>query len=95
MVHWMIGVHLVDQPDLIRFPTVNAQSNGTVHCTGLPVDELPKLCCSDQMPDSSPVSDAPLETIAVIMAGGFALRRGGNSVGGNQLHAALRAPGWH
>jgi hypothetical protein len=51
VVHWMIGVHLVDQPDLIQFPTVNAQSNGPVHCTGLPVDELPKLCCSDQMPD--------------------------------------------
>ena len=44
MVHWMIGVHLVDQPDLIQFPTVNAQSNRPVHCTGLPVDELPKLC---------------------------------------------------
>jgi hypothetical protein len=51
VVHWMIGVHLVDQPDLIQFPTVNAQSNRPVHCTGLPVDELPKLCCSDQMPD--------------------------------------------
>jgi hypothetical protein len=41
----------------------------------------------------------PLETIdlikAVIMAGVSALRRGGNSVGGNQLHAALRTPGGH
>jgi hypothetical protein len=36
VVHWMIGVHLIDQPDLIRFPTVNAQSDGPVHCTGLP-----------------------------------------------------------
>ena len=95
MVHWMIGVHLVDQPDFDPVPNRERPVESTRSLHRSPVDELPKLCCSDQMPDSSPVSDAPLETIAVIMAGGFALRRGGNSVGGNQLHAALRAPGWH
>jgi hypothetical protein len=91
-------VHCMSPPRgriLIRFPTVNAQSNGPVHCTGLPVDELPNTVARIRCPIDLRRQMLPLETIAVIMGGGSALRRGGNKVGGNQLHAALRTPGGH
>jgi hypothetical protein len=80
---------------LIQFPTVNAQSNRPVHCTGLPSMSCPNYVALIKCPTDLRHQMFPLETIAVIMAGGSALRRGGNSVGGNQLHAALRTPGGH
>jgi hypothetical protein len=95
VVHWMIGVHLVDQPDFDPVPNRERPVEWTVHCTGLPVDELPNTVARIRCPIDLRHQMLPLETIAVIMAGGSALRRGGNSVGGNQLHAALRTPGGH
>jgi hypothetical protein len=66
---------------------------------GLPVDDLPNYVARIGCPIDLRHQMLPLETIvlimAVIMSGGSALRRGGNSVGGNPLHAALRTPGGH
>jgi hypothetical protein len=96
VVHWMIGVHLVDQPDFDPVP--NRERPSRIDPFTAPVS--PSMSCPNYVARIKCPTDLrhqmlPLETIAVIMAGGSALRRGGNSVGGNQLHAALRTPGGH
>ena len=95
-MHRMIGVHLVDQPDLHPVTDRERPADVPVHRPGLAVDELPDHVAGVRDPVDLRHQVLPLQAVTVVVpAVRHALARLGSwlrrSIGRNQLHPAVRA----